>query len=707
MASNSNNNTTATTGTLPITSPLLFTPPPSSIEIQSLSDTSSLSTVMMGHKTSSAAVAATTILNPTITRKKIRSNHIRILVLGPPTDIPNDFNLYLHHNIEVMISSAKMARALMEWVADCDGRKIAEVDQVANERKQELLETSNLVNLGLAQKKEYMKQDGNQVGLGGGSAATLTSLQGNALGKEFLEIMANKAKDVNQQAENAIINKQNKINGDDTGNNSNNGNGNEMKNEKSNNNMYHQPSTISILTQKNPRLSPIPPPTNNNSNGSSTNNEPFPFNGIENVAKESRTRELAAAKIMAHFTGEEDFDDDDGCDDTITENLEINIHTNNPDSIKGFNDNESHSGSKTSTLSPSTLMLNEDKRDDTAVVSTVSSAVANAAIAAAQINALPIKVRKKIRWHALIDSGMGRLGFKSVEDDDDDSKEGKEDLDSGAMFTTAGQKKIEKWKAGPHKDTVSIIKAMCHAEIDGAPIEFHGMCTHMAEASSNSSYTNEQMVRFKSLLKRVRQANISVPTISTDNSAALLTPTLTHFDPVELLSQPNADTRGYVRTGGAVYGQRPVFTQLRPVSTLTALVRHVATLMKGETVGYDRAYKAEKNVRIATLSIGFADGYPRELGNGKGQVCIRGETFPIAGNVCMDMLMVDLGCADDICGVGSQVSIGDTAYLWGDDIDNDGEGKVRLQDIAGVLKTTQSALTCGLDKTRVQRQYVD
>merc|ERR1719330_249690 len=242
-----------------------------------------------------------------------------------------------------------------------------------------------------------------------------------------------------------------------------------------------------------------------------------------------------------------------------------------------------------------------------------------------------------------------------------------------------GERKTEKWKVGPHKDTISIIKDMMHAEIDGAPIEFYGMCTHMAEASSNSSYTNEQMNRFKSLLRRVRQAGISVPTISTDNSSALLTPTLTHFDPVELLSHPAADTRGFVRTGGAVYGQRPAFTQLRAVSTLTASVRHVAAMERGESVGYDRAYIAEKNVRIATLSIGFADGYPRELGNGKGKVCIRGKTFPVAGNVCMDMLMVDLGSTENICDVGAEVSIGDTAFLWGPEGDDDGEGEIRLQ----------------------------
>mmetsp|Transcript_26013 Transcript_26013/g.42626 ORF Transcript_26013/g.42626 Transcript_26013/m.42626 type:complete len:233 (-) Transcript_26013:786-1484(-) len=231
------------------------------------------------------------------------------------------------------------------------------------------------------------------------------------------------------------------------------------------------------------------------------------------------------------------------------------------------------------------------------------------------------------------------------------------------------------------------------------------MCTHMADANSNSTYTHSQIAKFKNLLKRVRAAGISVPTISTDNSAALLTTNLTHFDAKELLTQADADSRGFVRTGGAVYGQRPAFTQLRAVSTLMASVRHVAILKEGESVGYDRAYVARRSVRIATLTIGFADGYPRELGNGVGKVSIRGHLFPVAGNVCMDMVMVELGSAGDKHGIGAQVVVGDTAILWGPDDGEEGEGHVRLQDLAATLKTTQSALTCGLNKERVLRQY--
>ena len=107
--------------------------------------------------------------------------------------------------------------------------------------------------------------------------------------------------------------------------------------------------------------------------------------------------------------------------------------------------------------------------------------------------------------------------------------------------------------------------------------------------------------------------------------------------------------------------------------------------------------------------MGFADGYPRELGNGRGRVAIRGNVYPVVGNVCMDMLMVELGGANetntteenDIDGV---VVVGDTAILWGPS--EDGEHLVRLADLAEQLKTTQSALTCGLNRSRVIRKYV-
>eukprot|EP00546_Thalassionema_frauenfeldii_P008090 CAMPEP_0178910044 /NCGR_PEP_ID=MMETSP0786-20121207/8878_1 /TAXON_ID=186022 /ORGANISM="Thalassionema frauenfeldii, Strain CCMP 1798" /LENGTH=649 /DNA_ID=CAMNT_0020582251 /DNA_START=244 /DNA_END=2193 /DNA_ORIENTATION=+ len=278
--------------------------------------------------------------------------------------------------------------------------------------------------------------------------------------------------------------------------------------------------------------------------------------------------------------------------------------------------------------------------------------------------------KQRLRWHAMVDSGMARDGFKTE------------------CFLDG---------EGIQRDTVEIIQELVNLQTYGAaPIEFFGMCTHMADANLTSTYTSSQIHRFKSLLKRVRNAGISVPTISTDNSSALLTPNLTHFDSFDLLEQNfGLNSHGFVRCGGALYGQRSSFTQLQTVSTLIATVRHVAVVKRGHSVGYDRAYIAPHDIRIATLAIGFGDGYPRELGNGKGHVYIRDSLYKVVGNVCMDMLMVELGRASEF----SEVRVGDTATLWG------GSG-VPLATVASTLGTTQSALTCAIDKSRVLREYV-
>jgi alanine racemase len=381
----------------------------------------------------------------------------------------------------------------------------------------------------------------------------------------------------------------------------------------------------SLLSQRqilseNPKPPPMP--------AASAPPRPF-FGGIEAVARSSRTREIARAKVT------EVFQEDDS------------------DQLQSM-----MASASTSAESPS-----------------VPVSVVPAGIASISFN------RKRLQWHASVDSGMGRLGFKT------------EPVRRGDMTG--------------RRDAVDILKELTNAEIHGnAPIEFFGMCTHMAEANSTSMYTQSQIDKFVALLQRVRQAGIFVPTVSTDNSAALLTTSLTHFDPKAILSQPGADTRGFVRIGGAIFGQRPAFEQLKSPSTLIASVRHVAILQKGESVGYDRAYVAPYDVRIATLTIGFADGYPRELGNGVGKVSIRGAVFPIAGNVCMDMCMVELGPAEDRDGAGAQVVVGDTAALWGPVEDDEDAGLVRLQDLAATLNTTQSALTCGLDNVRVSRLYI-
>jgi len=381
-----------------------------------------------------------------------------------------------------------------------------------------------------------------------------------------------------------------------------------------------------------------------------------PFRGIEEAAKLSRDRQLAARarrEAEEEARAAEKAQEDDGGDDVIVQPNAVGAHP---------------TGSGSARPMPAPIIPQGDQP--------------------------PAQQRKRLRWHALVDSGMGRLGFKP----DAPTKSETTVADTSAA--------VIKPRKPRYSETIALIKELHDAEVrDNAPLEFFGMCTHMADATSTSTYTHSQMDRFLTLLDNVRAAGVSVPTVSTDNSAALLTTSLNHFDATRILSQPGADTRGFVRTGGAIFGQRPTFPQLRAISTLTASVRHVSVIKAGDSVGYDRAYTALMDVRIATLTIGFADGYPRELGNHVGRVSIRGSTFPVAGNVCMDMMMVELGPAG-AAGPGALVNVGDVATLWGPEgPDDDTDGLVRLQDIAKNLKTTQSALTCGLDKVRVERKY--
>jgi alanine racemase len=100
-----------------------------------------------------------------------------------------------------------------------------------------------------------------------------------------------------------------------------------------------------------------------------------------------------------------------------------------------------------------------------------------------------------------------------------------------------------------------------------------------------------------------------------------------------------------VRLGIGLYGVDPSSSmsfKLKEVSCLKTTVAQVRQVAAGQTVGYNRKGKLSRDSLIATIRIGYADGYPRSLGNGRGKVLIRGNFFPVIGSVCMDMTMVDI-----------------------------------------------------------------
>jgi alanine racemase len=565
---------------------------------------------------------STLLTNFTANRRKrsARPPNIRILVLGPPVGFPRCFDDYFHHSIEVMISGPEVAKALYQWVHDPDERKRTQVERSAMESKERALKGPPPA-APRTMPNPVMEQRDSTVSDASTSENSLSSDTAAPRHHPPSATLGNVTGSDLAKELREILKKQ-------------------------------QPRMDTTIAATTHPIKAKPPgtftPQTMDSSGvthvssegdfattfSNGNKNTLPFAGIEEAARVSRNIQKAAASEVFRDSGNGD-DDDAGAGDSL--NAAVNT---------------------TNANGKPRVPTNRNKKAHP-----------------------PIGIpRKRLRWHAVVDSGMGRLGFRTDPLTEDEQ--------------------------GKRRDSVEIIKELVDLEVKfDCPIEFFGMITHMADANSTSTYTNAQIIKFKNLLKRVRTAGISVPTISTDNSAALLTTTLNHFDPKELLTQEFADTRGFVRVGGAIYGQRPSFPQLRAVSTLMASVRHVAVLRKGESVGYDRAYVADHSVRIATLTMGFADGYPRELGNKNGQVAIRGHVFPVVGNICMDMMMVELGDAGNKTSPGAQVVVGDTAILWGPGDEEGGDGMVSLKDIAVRLKTTQSALTCGLDKERVMRQY--
>ena len=215
------------------------------------------------------------------------------------------------------------------------------------------------------------------------------------------------------------------------------------------------------------------------------------------------------------------------------------------------------------------------------------------------------------------------------------------------------------WAALTPAHRVEILKELVDLEsTPDCPIDFHGMCTHMADAQANvHRYTQRQFKRFRDVVDALRAKNVPVPCVHVENSQTLLD---AHVGP-ERMRRLVGDGAGFCRVGGALYGQRH-HAVLKPVLSLKAQVRHVHRLEAGMTVGYDRSWIAPRDSVVATLSIGFADGYPRSLSN-QGVVHIRGHQFVVAGKVCMDMVMVDLGAKG---GPGESVRVGDYATLWGD-----------------------------------------
>jgi len=151
------------------------------------------------------------------------------------------------------------------------------------------------------------------------------------------------------------------------------------------------------------------------------------------------------------------------------------------------------------------------------------------------------------------------------------------------------------------------------------------------------------------------------------------------------------NSQDMVRLGIGLYGIDSVYESKSPLQTVTSLktsISQIKNIPAGDTVGYGREGKMPQGGKIATVKIGYADGYCRGLGNGKGKMMVRGKIVSTIGKICMDMCMLDIS--------GIEAVEGDEVIVFND--------QIRVEDIARDLDTIPYEILTGISQ-RVKRIY--
>lgn len=263
------------------------------------------------------------------------------------------------------------------------------------------------------------------------------------------------------------------------------------------------------------------------------------------------------------------------------------------------------------------------------------------------VSGAAVQMKTRAAVHIKIDTGMGRIGFL------------------------------------PGNGTMEAIRRM--VRLPGLFVE--GIFTHFAAADwQNKDFTWEQFARFQEVLESLSRAGIDIPIKHAANSAAVLDMPETHLD--------------MVRPGIILYGLYPSEkvrkerVSLSPAMALKTRVSFVKRVGPGTSISYGRKYITTRETLIASLPLGYADGYSRLLSN-QGEVLIRGKRLPVVGTVCMDQLMVDVGELPN-------VSMGDEAVLFG----SQGGERIAVEEIAERLNTINYEILCMVGG-RVPRVYVN
>lgn len=215
-------------------------------------------------------------------------------------------------------------------------------------------------------------------------------------------------------------------------------------------------------------------------------------------------------------------------------------------------------------------------------------------------------------------------------------------------------------------------------------LRLEGLMTHLADADGSDPYaTEEQISRFNEALKVVLKGGFQVPLIHVSNSGGAVRFPSAHFS----LVRPGIMLYGYHTLPSTV-----ATPDLRPVLSLKTCIAQLRTIQPGGAVSYNRTFTAQRLTRIAVLPIGYANGLSRHLSN-RGYVLIRGQRAPIAGLVCMDMMMIDVTMVPGVV-------VGDEVVLIGQQ-ENE---RITARDIAEWTGTISYEVLCAISP-QIPRLY--
>ena len=258
-----------------------------------------------------------------------------------------------------------------------------------------------------------------------------------------------------------------------------------------------------------------------------------------------------------------------------------------------------------------------------------------------------VRQGKKVKLHIKIDTGMSRIGFM------------------------------------PGYSAVKNV-----IEIEKLPnVIIEGLFTHFASADERDrDYTLMQFEKFMSICCELQRIGIHIPVKHCANSAGIIEYPEMHLD--------------MVRPGIILYGMYPSNEvckekiDLKPAMTLKANVIMVKEVEKNTPISYGRIFTTERKSKIATIPIGYADGYSRMLSN-KGRVLINGQFAPVVGRICMDQCMID------VTDIEGDVEVGDEIVLIGEQ----GQRNISVEDVAETIGIINYELVCIVGK-RIPRAYV-